>query len=32
MAIMTALILAIVWLGLYPHPVLAAAGPALQGL
>jgi NADH-quinone oxidoreductase subunit M len=32
MAIMTALIVAIVWLGLYPQPILDAAGPALQSL
>jgi NADH-quinone oxidoreductase subunit M len=32
MTILTALIVAIVWLGVFPHSVLAAAGPALQGL
>jgi len=32
LAILTALIVAIVWLGLYPQPVLDAAGPTLQGL
>ncbi len=32
MAIMTALIAAIVWLGIYPQPVLDTAGPAIQGV
>jgi NADH-quinone oxidoreductase subunit M len=32
MAILTATIVIIVWLGLYPQPVLGTAGPALQGL
>ena len=29
---MLALAAALVWLGLYPHPVLALAGPALESL
>jgi NADH-quinone oxidoreductase subunit M len=32
MAILTAMIVTIVWLGLYPQPVLGTAAPALQGL
>ena len=32
MAIMTALIAAIVWLGIYPQPVLDTAGATLQGM
>jgi NADH-quinone oxidoreductase subunit M len=32
MAVMAGLILAIVWLGLYPQPVLRTAGPALAGV
>ncbi len=32
MAIMTALIAAIVWLGIYPQPVLDTAGPTIQGV
>jgi len=32
MAIMTAMIVAIVWLGLFPQPVLSTAGQALTGL
>jgi NADH-quinone oxidoreductase subunit M len=32
MAIMTALIAAIIWLGIYPQPVLDTAGPTLKGV
>jgi hypothetical protein len=32
MAVMAALAVAIVWLGLAPQPVLNAAGPALESL